>query len=179
MINILDKIKSLPSIFEEPPSPARTNVKEDDISSDIESTTTDVVSTTLRPSRKETGDSYGSSQTGDEKQSSSFVLDNGFDLKKNNYTKNARDGAKVELPPPRRITSEDSLMNDSESIGDFSQVEVIFSLLDLRYLMDVFKVEVQNGHKTFSSNHFLIYYKIRMRFFTTFFYTFSNRKIIF
>lgn len=138
-ITILEKIKCVPSLFEEPPTPrpVTTSVgenktpsehtKKDPIAEMDTTSATAAVSSTPHSSRKSTGESQESFQSADEKQSSGFVLDNGFDLKENHYTKSTRDGGKVELPP-RRMTSEDSLMNDSESIGDFSQVEVMFSL---------------------------------------------------
>ena len=57
-----------------------------------------------------------------------FVLENGFDLEENHYSKNKETDGIVELPI-QRITNEESLMDDSESIGELSEVEVIFIIM--------------------------------------------------
>eukprot|EP00111_Clytia_hemisphaerica_P001584 TCONS_00004518-protein len=137
-ITILEKIKAVPSIFEEPPQPleppleekeeitnneAETDDKilnEDAQSDDVLSTSTPVVE------RKPTIESVSSSiQTGDtiDGETSNYIMDNGFDLQENFYSKSPDGGGQVELPRPRRMTSEDSLLDGSESIGDLSQVE--------------------------------------------------------
>lgn len=53
------------------------------------------------------------------------ILDNGFDLRENHYSKNNETDGRVQLPS-LRISHEESLMDDSESIGELSEVEVTY-----------------------------------------------------
>ena len=149
-ITILDKIKAVPSIFEEPPEPLEPPSDEEEEVTNIETkidennlkegTQSDILSTsTPVVERKSTIESVsGSINTGDtiDGETSNYIMDNGFDLQENFYSKSP-DGEQVEFPRPRRMTSEDSLLDGSESIGDLSQVEVILFCTNSHIMLNV------------------------------------------
>ena len=126
-IDILTKIRAVPSIFEEPPKkPVIPEDNEETIDQLIPTQSKDdenLITSTPVVTRKETATSSSqASTTSDSKDD--FLLDNGFNLQENYYTKGSTMDPKLELPA-RRITDEDSLIGDSTSVGDLSQVEVI------------------------------------------------------
>lgn len=110
----MEKIKSLPSIFED----TRKAVLDD------VSPTKQVLADNR--SLLESVPSLQTPETIDPEVSISeigSILNNGFDLKENHYSKNKETDGTIELPY-QRISNEESLMDDSESIGEISEVEV-------------------------------------------------------
>lgn len=124
---ILNKIETLPSIFE-------TRVQQQQQSESLETSVTDYVDNESNSSSPldqlesipsmSTPKIHKGDQTTASEIKKEILLDNGFNVEENYYAKNEETDGKVQLPI-QRLTGEDSLMEESESLGDISEVEVI------------------------------------------------------
>ena len=120
-ITILEKIKSLPSIFEVPKKPVyptkQVTVENTSLLEGVPSLQTPEI---MDPDAS--------------KVDMESILDKGFDLRENHYSKNKETDGRVQLPS-RRISNEESLMDDSESIGELSEVEVTYYDCNVIYVV--------------------------------------------
>lgn len=136
-MDIMRKVQAVPSVFEEPPSGEMEQTEPDvkstagdrleekaDDTAEVPDKSETLGDDTKKDNIGDTEDTATTDDTGltDETTHENFVLKNGFDLREQHYGKNPDDEDGVTLP--RRMTSDDSLINDSVSVSNLSQVEV-------------------------------------------------------